>query len=208
MTDVDELARRLADAEREIEDLRGRLDSDAAALERLMEITASLNSTLELDALLRLVMTSAAELLEGEAASLLLVEEETGELVFRTATREGDEALAGARVPAGQGIAGWVAEHGEPAVVDDPREDPRFYGGIDDTTELDTRNLLAVPLKVKDRVIGVVEVINKRSEGGFDPDDVKLAVALTNQAAIAIDNARLYARLADAVVTARISYRL
>jgi GAF domain-containing protein len=68
--------------------------------------------------------------------------------------------------------------------------------------------MVAVPLEVRGRVIGVVEVINKRAEEGFTDDDLALAVALSHQAAIAIDNARLYAQLADAVVTARISYRL
>jgi GAF domain-containing protein len=179
-----------------------------SALGRLVEITGLLNSTLRLEELLALVMRSAADLLEGEAASLLLVNEESGDLIFEVATREGDERIAGTSVPAGQGIAGWVVEHGESAVVASPQEDPRFYGGIDEASEFETRNLIAVPLKVKDRVIGVVEVINKRDGGSFDEKDLDIAVALTNQAAIAIDNARLYARLADAVVTARMSYRL
>jgi GAF domain-containing protein len=208
VTDADDLARRLEAADREIAELRRRRDADAAALARLMEITASLNSTLDRDALLDLVLRSAVELLDTEASSLLLVDEETGDLVFERATRPGDEHMAGTRVPAGQGIAGWVLEHGEPAVVDEPRDDRRFYAGIDAGSDLRTRTLLAVPLAVKDRVIGVVELVNKRGEQGFDDQDVRLAKALSDQAAIAIENARLYARLADAVVTARISYRL
>jgi GAF domain-containing protein len=182
--------------------------TDAAALQRLIDITASLNSTLELDTLLGLVMQSATELLDGEACSLLLVDDATGDLVFEKTTRAGEEDLPGTRVPAGQGIAGWVAEHGRTLVVADPRSDDRFYGGIDEASGIATRNILAVPLKVKDRVIGVVEVTNKRGDGGFTPDDEAIAEALTNQAAIAIDNARLYASLARAVVTARSSYRL
>jgi GAF domain-containing protein len=208
MTDVDELRRTLEAKDSEIAELRRRLRVEVGALGRLIEITASLNSTLRLEELLDLVMKSAADLLEGESASLLLVDEETGDLVFQVATRAGDERIAGTVVPAGQGIAGWVVEHAEPAVVASPREDPRFYGGIDESSEFQTRNLVAVPLKVKDRVIGVVEVLNKREGRNFDDKDLEIALALTNQAAIAIDNARLYARLADAVVTARMSYRL
>jgi GAF domain-containing protein len=208
MTDVDELRRTLEAKDSEIAELRRRLRVEVGALGRLIEITASLNSTLRLEELLDLVMKSAADLLEGESASLLLVDEETGDLVFQVATRAGDERIAGTVVPAGQGIAGWVVEHAEPAVVASPREDPRFYGGIDESSEFQTRNLVAVPLKVKDRVIGVVEVLNKRESRNFDDKDLEIALALTNQAAIAIDNARLYARLADAVVTARMSYRL
>jgi GAF domain-containing protein len=208
MTDVDELRRTLEAKDSEIAELRRRLRVEVGALGRLIEITASLNSTLRLEELLDLVMKSAADLLEGESASLLLVDEETGDLVFQVATRAGDERIAGTVVPAGQGIAGWVVEHAEPAIVASPREDPRFYGGIDESSEFQTRNLVAVPLKVKDRVIGVVEVLNKREGRDFDDKDREIALALTNQAAIAVDNARLYARLADAVVTARMSYRL
>jgi GAF domain-containing protein len=208
MTEVDELRRALEARDAEIAELQRRLQAEVSALARLVEITGLLNSTLRLEELLALVMRSAAELLEGEAASLLLVDEESGDLIFEVATREGDERIAGTSVPAGQGIAGWVVEHGESAVVASPGEDPRFYGGIDEASDFETRNLIAIPLKVKDRVIGVVEVINKREGQAFDDKDLDIALALTNQAAIAIDNARLYSRLADAVVTARMSYRL
>jgi GAF domain-containing protein len=208
MTEVDELRRALEERDAEIAELQRRLQAEVSALARLVEITGLLNSTLRLEELLALVMRSAAELLEGEAASLLLVDEESGDLIFEVATREGDERIAGTSVPAGQGIAGWVVEHGQFAVVASPGEDPRFYGGIDEASDFETRNLIAIPLKVKDRVIGVVEVINKREGQAFDDKDLDIALALTNQAAIAIDNARLYSRLADAVVTARMSYRL
>jgi GAF domain-containing protein len=112
------------------------------------------------------------------------------------------------RVPPGQGIAGWVVENTKPLVIDNPSEDPRFYGTIDKSIGFETRDILAVPLIVKDRVIGVVEVINKKDAPGFSQKDLELAVALTNQASVAIDNTRMYARLADAVVTSRLSYRL
>jgi phosphoserine phosphatase RsbU/P len=179
-----------------------------AALQRLMEITASLNSTLNVDELLGLIINSAADLLGAETASLLLVDEETGELIVQVATGEPGEEAMRQRVPAGQGIAGWVVEQGEPVIVDDPSSDSRFYEGMDQAIGFETRNLVAVPLKVRDRVIGVVEVINKQGDDGFDQSDADLAGALSNQAAIAIDNARLYAKLADAVVTSRMSYRL
>ena len=110
-------------------------------------------------------------------------------------------------MPPGKGIAGAVLESGEPTVVDDAKKDSRFYGVMDDATGFETHNMLALPLKVRDQAIGVVEVINKR-DGNFSEEDKALAGALANQAAIAIDNARLYAKLADAVVTSRMSYRL
>src|SRR4051794_234803 len=120
MSDVEELARRLEAADREIADLRRRVDADAAALAQLMEITAALNSTLDRDALLDLVLHAAVELLDAEACSLLLVDEATSDLVFERATRPGDQGMIGTRVPSGRGIAGWVLEHGEPAVVGEP----------------------------------------------------------------------------------------
>jgi len=180
---------------------------EASALERLLEISGLLNSTLMLDELLGTIMASTTELLRAETSSLLLLDEEAGELIVEVATGEPGAAVARKRVPAGQGIAGWVVEHAEPAVVDDPAADPRFYGEIDEQTGFRTRSILAVPMKTKERTIGVIEAINKR-EGSFGEADLKLATALANHAAIAVDNARLYARLADAVVTSRMSYRL
>ncbi|HEX9417179.1 MAG TPA: GAF domain-containing protein [Gaiellaceae bacterium] len=180
--------------------------TDAATLERLLEISSLLNSTLKLDELLGEIMSSATELTGAETSSLLLLDEEAGELTVEIATGKPGEAVMRQQVPAGQGIAGWVVENGESVVVDDPKSDERFYGGIDEKTGFETRNMLAVPMKTKDRTIGVIEAINK-SDGSFDERDEKVTTALANQAAIAIENARLYERLADAVVSSRMSYR-
>lgn len=180
-------------------------ETDAATLERLLEISSLLSSTLKLDELLGEIMSSATELTGAETSSLLLLDEEAGELTVEVATGKPGEAVMREQVPAGQGIAGWVVENGQPVVVDDPKADSRFYGGVDEKTGFETRSILAVPMTTKERTIGVIEVINKR-EGAFDERDQKVATALANQAAIAIDNARLYARLADAVVTTRMSY--
>jgi GAF domain-containing protein len=182
-------------------------ETDAATLERLLEISSLLNSTLKLDELLAQIMASATELTGAETSSLLLLDEEAGELTVEVATGAPGEAVVREHVPAGQGIAGWVVEHGEAAVVDDPKSDPRFYGGIDEKTGFETRSILAVPMTTKERTIGVIEVINKR-EGGFDERDTKVATALASQAAVALENTRLYSRLADAVVASRMSYRL
>jgi sigma-B regulation protein RsbU (phosphoserine phosphatase) len=196
-----------ADLEREVTELKRRLDEEVGALQRLVEIAALLNSTLKLDELLQLIMRSATDLLHAEASSLLLVDEETGDLTFEVSAGKGGEDVAETRVPAGQGIAGWVVENGQPLIVDDPQSDNRFYAEVDRATGFQTRNILAVPLKIEDRVIGVVEVINKQDGGTFSNKDLTLGLALTSQAAIAIENARLYGRLADAVVTSRMSYR-
>jgi GAF domain-containing protein len=174
----------------------------------LIQVTTMLNSTLNLSDLLQLIMTSAAHLLHAETSSLMLVDEETGEMTFEVATGEPGQEVVKYRVPPGQGIAGWVVQNAQPLIIDNPAEDERFYDRLDKATGFETRNMLAVPLQVKDRVIGVVEVINKMDAPGFTQKDMELAVALTNQASVAIDNTRMYARLADAVVTSRLSYRL
>jgi GAF domain-containing protein len=150
-------------------------------------------------------MRSAADLLEARSGSLLLIDEDTGELEFKVATADPD--LVGQRIPGGEGIAGLAISSGEPVVINDAANDERVYRDVDETTGTATENLIAVPLMVKDKALGVVEVMNKRS-GGFDHDDGDLAIALASLAAIAIDNANMYASLADAVVTARMSYRL
>jgi GAF domain-containing protein len=192
--------------EQELAELQRRLDEEVGRLNRLVEITGLLNSTLKLEELLGLIMSSANDLLDAETSSLFLLDETSGELTAEIATGAPGEAIAKQRVPAGSGIAGWVVANDEPAIVADPREDPRFYSDIDAKTGFETRNLLAVPMRTKERVIGAIEVINRRS-GSFDERDLGVASALANQAGIAIDNARLYARLADAVVTSRLSYR-
>lgn len=193
---------------RENEELSNRLEEEVGTLNRLIQVTTMLNSTLNLQDLLQLIMDSASDLLNAETSSLMLVDEETGELTFDVATGESGQEVVKYRVPPGQGIAGWVVQNAQPVVIDDPRNDPRFYNRIDKSIGFETRNILAVPLQVKDRVIGVVEVINKKGAPSFSQKDLELATALTNQASVAIDNTRMYARLADAVVTSRLSYRL
>jgi GAF domain-containing protein len=191
----------------EIEELRRRLDEEVAKRDRLVEVAGLLSSTLKLEQLLGMITEASAELLGAETSSLLLLDDETGELIVDIATGARGHEVVQKRVPPGVGIAGWAVENAAPVVVNSPRDDPRFYGDIDAKSGFETKSILAVPMRTKERVIGVLEVINKR-EGGFEDEDVKLTTALAGQAATAIDNARLYARLADAVLTSRLSYRL
>jgi GAF domain-containing protein len=181
-------------------------DREVETLERLLELSGLLNSTLKLDELLATIMSATTELTEAETSSLLLLDEEAEELTVTVATGAPGEAVVQQRVPASAGIAGWVVEHGDPVVVDDAKADSRFYGQIDERTGFETRSILAVPMTTRERTIGVIEAINKR-DGSFDERDTKIATALANHAAIAIENAQLYARLADAVVTSRMAYR-
>src|SRR3954447_10391739 len=120
MADQVELERQLAEKDRQIAELQTNLQSEVALLKRLVQVTTQLNSTHHLDELLQLVMKAGADLLQAEASSLMLVDEETGELTFEIATGAGADDVLRQRVPRGQGIAGWVVDHGESEIVNDP----------------------------------------------------------------------------------------
>lgn len=194
------------DAER-IAALEQELAAERGARQALVETSVRLNSLLNLPELLDAILESATGLLDAETSSLLLLDEATNELVFEVATG-GSETLREMRIPATQGIAGWVMQNDQPVIVGDVSKDQRFSSSVDESSGFSTRSMLAVPLKIRDQKIGVVEVINKNDEAGFNDRDQEIATAFAAQAAIAIDNARLYRQLADAVVESRLSYRL
>jgi signal transduction histidine kinase len=163
-----------------------------ARYERLMEISRQLNSTLDLGALLGRIIDAATELTNTEEASILLLDPATGELRFEAATNLSSGAMEAIPVPMEGSLAGWVATHGEPELVADARSDSRWYSNVDKTTQFITRNLLAVPMKIHNEVIGVVEAINKREDQPWTSDDVNTLIALANQAATAVQNVRLF----------------
>ena len=159
----------------------------------LYDISLMLTSTLNLDKVLRVTMEATVSMVQGEAGSVMLLDEETGELVFAAAAGPAGEKLIGAHLPAGAGLAGRALREGRSLLVDDTQIDQRFYPGIDHVTGLTTRRLLATPLRSHGKIIGVMEVINKRS-GPFTEGDVRVLELLASTAAAAIDNARLYTR--------------
>ena len=189
----------------EITALKAQLEREVTLRRRLVDIARKLTSTLAHDEQIGLIIDDAVELLGAETASVLEVDEETGELVISFASGGVAERITSMRVPQGQGIAGWVLANKATAVVNKPEEDDRFYTGVDDTTGFETVNMLAVPLLTRERTVGVLEVINKAP--GFTEEDTALAEALGALAAIALENAGTYQRLAEAIVTARMSYR-
>lgn len=161
-----------------------------------------ITSTLNLDKVLELVMSVVRELMNVEAASVLLCDSESSELVFAAAAGPGAGQLVGTRMPGEAGIAGLALQKKQAMLVNDIAGDSHFYGDIDAQTGLTTRSLLAVPLIVKDVPIGVVEVINKMPDsvqGRFDEHDLDLLQAMAVPAAIAIENARLFSRLQEAL---------
>jgi len=147
-------------------------------------------------------METATELTDTEASSILLLDKKSGELYFEAATGVKGGVLEGIPVPLDKSIAGWVVRKGEPLLIDDVRKDPRFYPNIDEVTSFRTRSVLGVPLKVKEHVIGVLEVVNKKGNQPFTEEDVEVLNTLAAQAAVAIENARLFQQsdlLADVV---------
>jgi putative nucleotidyltransferase with HDIG domain len=94
-------------------------------------------------------------------------------------------------------VAGWVAREGKPVLIPDAQKDPRFFKKADQKTEFKTRSIIAVPLKTKSKLIGVAEVLNKKGSEPFSAEDLDMLEALSNQAAVAIENAKLYTSLKD-----------
>jgi len=188
--------------------LQRELDEERRARRALVEASVRLNSLLSLPELLAATMKTASDLMGAETSSILVLDESGRELTIAVATGKPGESVTEMRVPADQGIAGWVLKNGKAAVVNDVKKDKRFYAQIDRGSGFSTRSILAVPLRIRDRAIGVVEVINKKGGSGFSARDEETASALAAQAAVAIENARLYQKLADAVVESRMSYRL
>lgn len=205
---ADSLQRQLADSQAQVAELNRRLEQEVGTLNRLIQISSQLGTTLNLKELLKLIIESAKDTFDAEACSVILIDEESRELIFEVALGDKSDEVAQQRIPAGQGIAGRVVQTGEPQLVHSARDDPHFFQGIDQAVGFQTRNLMALPLQVRGRTIGVVEIINTRKSSGFSTEDLTLAGALAGQAAIAIDNARLYQQLSDALLTARLSYRL
>jgi len=169
-------------------------------LERMVTIGHLLNSTLDLSELLELIIKTAAELVNTQTASIMLLDERTEELFFAAATGETQEKLRQikVKVPLEGSIAGAIYRTGEPAIVDDVRDDSRHYSGVDRSISFHTQSILGVPLQVRNRRIGVLEALNKLEEERFDQEDVQVLSTMASHAAVAIENARLVARLREA----------
>lgn len=167
-------------------------------LEHLIEINRRLTYSLELDHVLQAVMHSAIDLLHCEAGSILLIDTNTNELVFRTVAGPASELLRGTRLPLDVGIAGVVVREGKPLIVNRAQDDPRHYKEIDQQIAHSTLTLLAVPLVVREHVLGVIEVLNKTDGTPFTESDCAMLEALATPSAIMLDNAKLYSDLKQA----------
>ncbi|MDT8298262.1 MAG: sigma 54-interacting transcriptional regulator [Spirochaetaceae bacterium] len=176
----------------------GEVRDEVRRLETLIEINALINSQYrDVRVLLSRIMESAERLIGSEASSLLLVDPGTNQLFFEIALGDKGEDVKKYTLKMGEGIAGWVAQNGRSLLVNDAQNDPRHFSLIGEDTGYKTKNLIAVPLRAKDDVIGVLEVINKSSGAVFIDEDVRLLEVLADQASIAIQNAKEYGRVTN-----------
>jgi signal transduction histidine kinase/DNA-binding response OmpR family regulator len=183
---------------REKEEQRQRKRAEEALQRRNRELallnhaSQALSSTLDLDQVLVTVMGEVRRLLDVVASSVWLIDPETDELICWEATGLQSEVVRGWRLAPGEGIAGWVAQSGESLIVPDTRVDERHFKGVDQKAGLALRSILSVPLRVKQDVIGVLQVVDAEPDR-LNPADLTLVESLAATAAIAIENARLFA---------------
>src|SRR5882724_12882810 len=174
---------------------------EAGEVAVFQELGKALTSSLQLDQVLRTIMEKIDEFLRPDNWSLLLLDEAKQELYFELAVVTASTALKDVRVKMGQGIAGWVAAHGETVVVPDTSKDTRFFSQVDEKTKTETQSIVAVPVKFRDTCLGVIELINCIGPDGFDARDLKLLEALSDFAAIALENARHVKRIHELTIT-------
>ena len=165
-------------------------------MERLMEINITLNSTLELDQVLDLIIANAVEMLECEAGSILLYNKEKNCLNFSASTSAKSKTLAEILIPLTDSLAGAIFTKNAPLIVNDVTRDVRHNASVATQINFRTHSLLGVPMRIQNRVTGVLEALNKK-RSLFTEEDVKILTAIASQAAVAIENAQLVKALQD-----------
>ncbi len=175
---------------------RQRLTKELSAL-RL--IISEINSTLELDKVLDLIIQKAIQVVKAERGSLMLFDYKKEELYIKSSVRLSKKTVSTVRIAPGEGIAGWVFKEGKPLLVKEGEKDPRFkkFENVDE----ELKSIISVPLKIKDQIIGVINIDNKRKFNIFNMDDLQLLSTFANQAAIAIQNAKLHQEIKQLAIT-------
>lgn len=148
------------------------------------------------DELLASITETARRLFDAAACSLALLDDSEEELVFHVASGEGSRDVTGLRIPAGQGVAGWVVMSGQPISIEDVQNDPRFAVDVAETTGYVPRSILAMPLETERGTLGVIEVLDRRRGGAEGAMDMELLAVFARQAALAIESSRIFANLA------------
>ncbi len=167
-------------------------------LARLVEISVTLNSTLDIDRLLQYIIEAATDILACEAASILLYDESSDRLFFAAATGSNPEELARIPVPIDKSIAGEIFTSQKPQIINNMSGNPQHYSQVGKQVQFVTRSLLGVPMFIRNQPIGVLEALNKR-EGEFDEHNMRLLSIIASHASVAIANARLISALQRAI---------
>ncbi len=173
---------------------------DPRKFETLLEVSTLINSNYgDATSLLTRIIESAMRLVEGEASSLALKNAEDKKLYFEIALGPKGRDVMKFALNQGEGIAGWVAEHGRSLIVNDVETDSRFYGDISKSIGFPTYSIAAVPMVIRDKCVGVIEIINKKDKKYFTQDDLRWLEVFAVQAAIAIENAQYFEKARDEI---------
>ena len=156
----------------------------AEKLKEVFEIAKGLSSIMDVDALLKRIDAVAEKLLDAEASSIMLLDEDKETLSFKIATGEKGGVIQKMKVKVGQGIAGIVAQEKKPIIVNDAANDPRFTGQLDKESGFKTRSLICVPMFIENELVGIVEVLNKKGRSGFSAADQEILESLASFAEV------------------------
>lgn len=182
--------------EHDLEEANRRLQLQTKAWATQNGIGRAITATLDQGEIYHRVMLGIKQLLTVEVASLYLLDEIGGDLTLQISLGGFTEQRGGQRLKPGQGVAGWVAKNGQPALIPDVKADRRYVDGAEGQTAFQTRSVLAVPLVSKDRVLGVILLINPQGgKPSFDVTDQKLLEGLAAALAVTVENARLNAKM-------------
>jgi GAF domain-containing protein len=180
-------------------------ESDSEVLRELARVAADVGPALAPaghQELLRSITTAAMSLFGARGCSLALLDEEREELVFHVVSGGAEEEVTGLRIPAGHGIAGWVVTSGQPIVLQDVSRDPRFARDVADEIGYTPTSIMAMPLETEREMLGVIEVLDPRGGGAGEPRDLELLAVFAQQAALAIENSRVFADLGRTLLEA------
>ncbi|RKY23484.1 MAG: hypothetical protein DRP79_09145 [Planctomycetota bacterium] len=192
--DLKKLEQTIEEQRREIDSLKRKLD----VLSTLIDMSIILTTTFDLDELIRSVLKVSQRVMNSEASTVMLLNEETGLLECRVALGEvGDQLEKTFTLEMGQGIAGWAAKNRKGVVVPDVTKDERFYSGMDLKTGFVTKSILCAPLISRDKLLGVAEVINRTDGRSYSEEDLKLFETFCRGVAVAVENAQMHRRLLE-----------
>jgi len=165
--------------------------------EVLQHVGLQLNSTIRRKELLNIIMETAAETMRAEGSSIILVDQDTGELYFEVATGDKNEEIKEIRLQPGEGIAGWVAQTGKSVLIGDAANDPRWSGRVSSKLNIPTRNMMCVPVVSNGAILGVLQVINRKGNRNFTRRDLRLLEMIASPTAVALENMFLYEALME-----------